>query len=51
MDLLPAIRKATIRDLADYEAWKAREQYQMRTTWRLNSAVQRESTQLRRSRK
>jgi hypothetical protein len=49
MDLLPAIRKAAIRDLADYEAWKAREMHQIRTDWRSNSAVQRQSRQLQRT--
>lgn len=51
MDLLPAIRKAAVRDLADIEAWKAREQHQIRSTWRSNSAIQRGSRQLKNARK
>jgi hypothetical protein len=51
VDLLLAIRRAAVRDLADIEAWKACERHSIRTSWRSNSAVQRESTQLRRTRR
>lgn len=50
-DLLIALRTSAIRDRADINNWHSLETQGVRSTWRSNSAIQRESKQIRRTSK